>query len=615
MALVFKIKHQETLRRWVVSESADSDMFSITLVQLEAKVRELFQLPDSSQLAMTYVDKEGDIVTLGEDHDLVDACLVQRLNPLRLEVQVLGSGHVPRESSDNFNMETFLKSLFPQATTEAMQGFLRKYSQLLDPTLPIATLIVRAQDAFREFLEIAARPADHHKPGPSDKGTHHHPYKHPHGGFRSKSMPSRGDNNSPKDAASGLAFHWGVQCDGCGMNPIQGVRYKSTKITDFDLCSSCLQEKGGEVDDYEKIEQPAYGHGHYRPPYLRRGGRPCMGPAMCGRGLFARGPYGWKPERGFGGHPYDDHRKLDARFVKDVTIFDGTELAPGTTFTKIWRMSNIGSLPWPQNTQLMHIGGDVLSSQEAVNVELSEDGLACGEEVEVSVDLTAPEKAGRYVSHWRLISPSGQKFGQRVWVTIQVVPQGEQSPLLQESLKGEAGKRDGMNVTFANPVDMITIEDVTEKQTAEANDDMMATEGLAGPSSHGGGAKEVEYDINREMEGFSLVEKSVNNLMEAEMINNAENTEKSELELKLQSLESMGFSNRELNTFLLNKNNENMQRTLDDLLVAAGWDGVLRDLQEMGFTDQSTNIQLLLKYKGSVKAAVKDLVRMEKQKA
>lgn len=53
-------------------------------------------------------------------------------------------------------------------------------------------------------------------------------------------------------------------------------------------------------------------------------------------------------------------------------------------------------------------------------VQLPEHGLAPDEEVEVSVDLVAPEKPGRYVSHWRLVSPAGQKFGHRVWVLIQV---------------------------------------------------------------------------------------------------------------------------------------------------------------------------------------------------
>lgn len=54
-------------------------------------------------------------------------------------------------------------------------------------------------------------------------------------------------------------------------------------------------------------------------------------------------------------------------------------------------------------------------------LQLPEHGLLPEKEVEAAVDLIAPEKPGRYVSHWRLASPAGPKFGHRVWVVIQVI--------------------------------------------------------------------------------------------------------------------------------------------------------------------------------------------------
>merc|ERR1719265_2861146 len=44
---------------------------------------------------------------------------------------------------------------------------------------------------------------------------------------------------------------------------------------------------------------------------------------------------------------------LSARFVSDVSIFDGTQMAPSTKFTKIWRLKNTGEVPWPPGTQIM----------------------------------------------------------------------------------------------------------------------------------------------------------------------------------------------------------------------------------------------------------------------
>lgn len=53
-------------------------------------------------------------------------------------------------------------------------------------------------------------------------------------------------------------------------------------------------------------------------------------------------------------------------------------------------------------------------------LQMTTAGLAVDQELDVAVDFAAPEHPGRYISYWRLASPSGQKFGQRVWVLIQV---------------------------------------------------------------------------------------------------------------------------------------------------------------------------------------------------
>jgi len=54
------------------------------------------------------------------------------------------------------------------------------------------------------------------------------------------------------------ALHKYVVCDGCGMNPIQEIRYKSSVVEDFDLCSIC-EEEGKYEDSYApflKIRTP-----------------------------------------------------------------------------------------------------------------------------------------------------------------------------------------------------------------------------------------------------------------------------------------------------------------------------------------------------------------------
>jgi next-to-BRCA1 protein 1 len=95
-------------------------------------------------------------------------------------------------------------------------------------------------------------------------------------------------------------------------------------------------------------------------------------------------------------------------------------MAPFNPFTKIWRLRNSGCTIWPSGTQVIWVGGDQFAVQNSVKLGISMYGIAGGEEVDVAVDFLAPAKPGRYASYWRLASPSGKKFGQRIWVLIQV---------------------------------------------------------------------------------------------------------------------------------------------------------------------------------------------------
>ncbi|PWA82069.1 PB1 domain, Zinc finger, ZZ-type, UBA-like, Next to BRCA1, central domain protein [Artemisia annua] len=205
----------------------------------------------------------------------------------------------------------------------------------------------------------------------------------------------------------GTIFHRGVRCDGCGVHPITGPRYKSKVKDDYDLCSVCFAGMG-TASDYVRIDRPMHGFRHHVPPFkgfydpsLR------FPPPTLPHALRAPGS---KLPRS----------KLDSRFIVDVNVLDGTVMAPFTPFTKIWRMRNNGSITWPHGSQLQWIGGDRISNTLSVDVEIPADGLPVDNELDVAVDFTAPELPGRYVSYWRMAAPGGQKFGQRVWVLIQV---------------------------------------------------------------------------------------------------------------------------------------------------------------------------------------------------
>jgi len=42
--------------------------------------------------------------------------------------------------------------------------------------------------------------------------------------------------------------------------------------------------------------------------------------------------------------------------------------------------------------------------------------------------MVSPSRAGRYIGYWRLSSPDGTRFGQRVWVDVVVSPSASTSP-------------------------------------------------------------------------------------------------------------------------------------------------------------------------------------------
>jgi len=91
-----------------------------------------------------------------------------------------------------------------------------------------------------------------------------------------------------------------------------------------------------------------------------------------------------------------------AQYVKDVTINDGTVLAPGETFTKTWRLRNAGVCTW-SGYSLVFDSGDAMSGASPTTIGT----VNPGQEVDLSVTLTAPTTNGSYRGYWRIRNTSG----------------------------------------------------------------------------------------------------------------------------------------------------------------------------------------------------------------
>lgn len=102
-------------------------------------------------------------------------------------------------------------------------------------------------------------------------------------------------------------------------------------------------------------------------------------------------------------------------YVADVNVPDGTVMSPGQDFLKTWRVRNTGACPWGAGYVLAYAGySNQMSGQFVALTEV----IQPGQEVEVSVQFTAPSVAGEYLSAWTMRNPQGVTFPEIIFVKI-----------------------------------------------------------------------------------------------------------------------------------------------------------------------------------------------------
>jgi len=113
-----------------------------------------------------------------------------------------------------------------------------------------------------------------------------------------------------------------------------------------------------------------------------------------------------------------------ASFVADITIPDNTNVAAATTFTKTWRIANNGTCVWGPGYTLTHYSDERMDAPDSIPLNIAHPG----ENLDISVDLTAPNSAGRHQANFVIKNPEGLiiKVGDdsRLWVVINVTVGG-----------------------------------------------------------------------------------------------------------------------------------------------------------------------------------------------
>jgi hypothetical protein len=123
-----------------------------------------------------------------------------------------------------------------------------------------------------------------------------------------------------------------------------------------------------------------------------------------------------------------------------VTYADGDDVDAGASFTKTWRLQNIGSCTWTSDYRLVFFSGDKMGAADAV--KFTSGSVAPNDAVNVSIELTAPDDGGTYKGYFKLRAPDGTVFGigdnagGAFWVEIESIEEEASSiPELTRTLK------------------------------------------------------------------------------------------------------------------------------------------------------------------------------------
>ncbi|KAJ2848008.1 hypothetical protein IWW36_003550 [Coemansia brasiliensis] len=248
--------------------------------------------------------------------------------------------------------------------------------------------------------------------------------------------------SNENEPSAAITSHPGVYCDACDA-PIVGIRYKCGNCLDYDLCSKCEPVTKHNEDHLFIMMRQRYSAPTQKPmlsmvyPPIKL---PSQSSAKCASSTVVNNKTTLPVSSAQSSNMVSvqklsrntsvlETKKYEAVFVEDVTIPDGTVVAPNESFVKIWSVANMGDSEWPEGTMLVHIDGApmLVGSKKATPVVIGKRY----EQIGIAADLIAPSEPGQYVSQWRLMTVDGHYFGAGLWCNIVV-----------EQPKGTAGASD-----------------------------------------------------------------------------------------------------------------------------------------------------------------------------
>ncbi len=103
-------------------------------------------------------------------------------------------------------------------------------------------------------------------------------------------------------------------------------------------------------------------------------------------------------------------------YLSDLTVPDGTEVAPKARIDKRWEVQNSGTCNWTGKYRLKLIDGEAMGVQPLQTLAQ----LKAGDKGMIRIMFTAPTDPGMYRSAWQAYNPDGVPFGDPVYIQIVV---------------------------------------------------------------------------------------------------------------------------------------------------------------------------------------------------
>ena len=144
----------------------------------------------------------------------------------------------------------------------------------------------------------------------------------------------------------------------------------------------------------------------------------------------------------------------NAVYVQDVTIPDGTVLGAGESFVKTWKLMNTGTTTWSTAYSLVHISDNLMEAENSVPIKVE---VPPNQNVDISVNMVAPNANGSYRGFWRMRNAAGQLFGDAIYVDIRVGSGTSNTPVptaagpTATSAPSSSASVSNLNVTVENP--------------------------------------------------------------------------------------------------------------------------------------------------------------------